>query len=202
MIRIDALRATFAILMTLGFVILFAVYQARRETEQNFASDVPPGVELGLVGDNQAEVGKPPPYFVLMDINGRVVELAAYRGQVVLVNFWATWCLPCRREMPDLAAMYERYQTDGFVVVAVNLAESRDRAKKFADDYDLSFPVVLDTTSEVSRAYRLSGVPESWIIGRDGTVIDRRIGIYSRSALEALVPEWLRAGAETPPSLP
>ncbi len=124
------------------------------------------------------QVGFLAPDFSLTTLDGRSVTLSDLRGQVVLVNIWATWCPPCRAEMPAIEATYRAYQNQGFVVLAVN-ATSQDKQadiQPFMDEFGLSFPVPLDIDGAVTRAYHVSSLPTSFFIGRDGIIRDMLIG--------------------------
>lgn len=159
-------------------------------------------LRLGANPGLQAEIGSPAPGFALMDTNGGTVQLRDFAGQMVLINFWATWCVPCRTEMPDLENAFREYELNGFVVVGVNLQESAIAASDFAKKYDLSFPVLLDSDGSVARAYRLSGLPESWVVGRDGILVQRKIGAFTRNELQMFLTELFKgilpAGLERP----
>lgn len=100
----------------------------------------------------------------------QVVQLADYRGQVVYLTFWASWCLPCRQEMPYLAQLLERHQAQGFAVLAVNVDSDVTLARAFAADYAMPFPVLLDTARNVSAAYRIPGYPTHYLIDRSGHI--------------------------------
>jgi cytochrome c biogenesis protein CcmG/thiol:disulfide interchange protein DsbE len=108
--------------------------------------------------------------FSLQTPDGRTLQLSDYRGQVVLLNTWATWCPPCRDEMPDLEAYYRKRQADGFVVLAVNSQESAETVAAFLEKNDFTFPVLLDPDGVVMKHYGIRGLPTSFFIDRDGTV--------------------------------
>ena len=127
------------------------------------------------------------PDFSLQTLDGRTVELSDYQGQVVLLNTWATWCPPCRAEMPDLEAYYREHQADGFVVLAVNSQESADTVAAFLEDHDFTFPVLLDTEGVVMNRYRIRGLPTSVFIDRDGNVHGVWTGQLSPARLRELV---------------
>jgi cytochrome c biogenesis protein CcmG/thiol:disulfide interchange protein DsbE len=110
------------------------------------------------------------PDFSLQTADGRTIQLSDYRGQVVLLNTWATWCPPCRDEMPDLEAYYRKRQADGFVVLAVNSQESAETVASFLEEHDFTFPVLLDPDGVVMRRYGIRGLPTSYFIDRDGVV--------------------------------
>lgn len=104
----------------------------------------------------------------LSDLEGNVHRLRDYRGRWVLINFWATWCPPCRMEMPSMQDLWEHFSEEPFVLLAVNLQENPERIRSFARRYGLAFPVLLDETGRVSRRFRVRGVPETWLIDPAG----------------------------------
>jgi peroxiredoxin len=108
------------------------------------------------------------PDFTLRGADGRNVRLDELRGQVVLVNFWATWCGPCREEMPHLNALYEKYRKSGFVLLGVNIDDDPRIALATAQKLNVAFPVLLDTDKKVSKLYDLSTMPSTVVIDRDG----------------------------------
>jgi len=110
----------------------------------------------------------PPSALELSDISGRVHRLSDYRGRVVLVNFWATWCEPCREEMPSLDRLQKQLGTRSFVVLAVNVDEPEARIAKFLSAMPLDFPVLLDAGSKLTRAWKVRVLPASFVISPDG----------------------------------
>ncbi len=110
------------------------------------------------------------PDFTLHAADGRNVRLDELRGQVVLVNFWATWCGPCREEMPRLNQLYEKFHKSGFVLLGVNIDDDPNTALTTANKLGVSFPVLLDTDKKVSKLYDLSTMPSTVVIDRDGKV--------------------------------
>jgi cytochrome c biogenesis protein CcmG/thiol:disulfide interchange protein DsbE len=128
------------------------------------------------------------PDLVLSDLDGVEHALTDYRGQVVLVNLWATWCPPCKAEMPTLEAYYQAHQTDGFVTFAVDDGDPADAVAAFVDQYSLSFPVLLDPTYQASdRAFKTRNLPSSFVIDREGNVRLRWVGEIDRATLEKYV---------------
>ena len=103
------------------------------------------------------------------------LSLSELRGKVVFLNFWATWCPPCRDEMPSMESLYRRYKDEGLEIVAVNLRESREQVHAFMVDYGLSFPAVLDA-GRVGAAYGVQAIPSSFIINREGQIVARLVG--------------------------
>ncbi len=122
----------------------------------------------------------PAPAYAAPDLEGDTVALADFRGDVVLLNVWATWCAPCRREMPGLQRLHETYGADGLHVVGVSIdARGAERAiRSFVDELGVTFTILHDPDERVTRTFRTIGVPESFLIGRDGAVAARWIGTF------------------------
>jgi len=118
------------------------------------------------------------PDFSLQTIEGETIQLSGLRGNVVLVNLWATWCPPCRAEMPAIQKMYEEYKDDGFMVIAVNMTNQDEinSIQPFLQEYELTFPVPLDTSGEVAKYYNLRSLPSSYFIDRQGIIREVVIG--------------------------
>ncbi|HEY2560123.1 MAG TPA: TlpA disulfide reductase family protein [Caldimonas sp.] len=112
----------------------------------------------------------PAPDFTLHAMSGQNLRLKEQRGRVVMVNFWATWCAPCRQEMPQLNRLYEKYRTSGFMLLGVNVDDDPSKAAEVAAKLGVTFPVLLDADKTVSKLYDLSTMPSTVIIDRDGKV--------------------------------
>jgi len=113
------------------------------------------------------------------DIHGEYVALQDFLGQVVLLNVWATWCGPCRQELPELRELHERWKDRGFTVVGVSVdaAKDADKVAGMARQFRLSYPIMLDPLGKSIEAFELRGYPTTFVLGRDGTVLWRRDGI-------------------------
>lgn len=131
--------------------------------------------------------GQPAPDFTLDSMAGTSVRLSDLRGQVVLVNFWATWCGYCLAELPDLAAVYQEHQAEGFVVLGVDTQESIEQVGGFLKSNYLPYPILLDMNGKVARAYRVSTIPMSFLIDRRGVMRVVLSGQRSRAALEETI---------------
>ncbi|MFQ5450193.1 MAG: TlpA disulfide reductase family protein [Nitrospinaceae bacterium] len=138
----------------------------------------------------QPSVGYLAPGFVLKNLEGKRVRLDSFRGRVVLLNFWATWCAPCRLEMPSFEHLYRRYRSRGLTVLAVSLDKAADaRVRSFAEDYGLSFPVLLDPESRAERLYPSPSIPFTFVIDQSGRVVARVDGAKnweSKDTFEAI----------------
>ncbi|MGW8269663.1 MAG: peroxiredoxin family protein [Burkholderiales bacterium] len=137
--------------------------------------------------------GPQPPGFALQDLEGRTHRLEDYRGRVVLVNFWATWCEPCRAEMPSIERLRADLGDRPFSVLAINLAEPRSRIEKFLAAMPLGFPVLLDRDTAVAKAWRARILPATYLVDRNGRVRQVHFGELDwssgagRRAVEALL---------------
>ena len=121
--------------------------------------------------------GSPAPEFSLPRLEGGgPLALESLRGQVVLVNFWATWCKPCEEEMPAMQRLYEALAPEGFELLAVSVDEDASLVADFVNRMGLTFPVLLDTDQAVARSYQTFRFPETLLIGRDGVVVERYVG--------------------------
>ena len=110
------------------------------------------------------------PDFLLEDLVGGELRLSDLRGKPIVINFWATWCAPCRKEMPQFVQAYEKYKDQGLEIVAVNLQEGKDISAKFADDYGMRFKVAIDRDGEVGDAYNLLGLPTTYFVDKAGVI--------------------------------
>lgn len=111
----------------------------------------------------------PAPPFTLKGLDGKNISLGDYKGKMVLLNFWATWCKPCREEMPAMQKLYDMFVDEGFVILAVSIDRGKVEAvKAFVDELKLTFPIALDPTQEVRNKYFVNALPTSYLIGPDG----------------------------------
>ena len=160
-------------------VVLIAIYAMRDSSDD--AGDA-----------EEAPVASTAADFELPGLDGQV-RLADFRGQYVLVNFWATWCPPCKAEMPDLFAYHREHQDEGFTLLAVNQQENAQTARSFMDANNFDFPVALDETGLVSMRYNVQGLPSSFLVGPDGNVVKTwPAGMISAATLERDVTPLLQ----------
>jgi len=147
---------------------------------------------LLLIGVIQAraDISGPAPDFTLKSRSGENVKLSELRGQVVMINFWASWCGPCRQEMPILEQIYRHYQPMGFTLLGINVEEDSSAANKVLKDISVSFPVLYDNKNQVSESYQVRAMPSTFLIDRDGQVRYMHKGY--QSGYEDAYPEQVR----------
>jgi thiol-disulfide isomerase/thioredoxin len=134
-------------------------------------------------------IGGTAPGFFLPELSGKVVDLSKVikNNKVTVVNFWATWCPPCRREIPEFIKFYRKYAGEKVAVIAVNLQESPANVKKFAKKNGMNFPIVTDVTGKVGDKYQISGIPTTIFIDRRGKIFYRIEGAIKLKTLEAKI---------------
>jgi len=137
------------------------------------AADLPP-----LSHSLSLQTPKSAPALKFKDIDGKTIDLAQLKGKVVLVNFWATWCPPCRREMPSMERLSQTFKGKPFVVLAVNVGENADTIEAFSSQLDitLTFPILLDTRSQGMRAWKVAGLPTTFLVDKQGRIVASAIG--------------------------
>ena len=138
--------------------------------------------------------GRPAPDFTLQTVAGETVTLSDLRGQVVVLNFWATWCPPCRAEMPALQEVYDARRADGLMVLAIDQNEPADLVASFRDEFKLTFPLLLDPGYAVSDRYRIGVLPTTFFIDRGGVIRDVVLGgPMNRALIESKVASLLES---------
>jgi peroxiredoxin len=123
---------------------------------------------LGAAAVQGKDMNEPAPDFTLKSRQGDNLRLEDFRGQVVMLNFWASWCGPCRQEMPLMDDIYQQYKDLGFTVLAVNVDENRDEAHRFLDKVPVTYPILYDPESQVSEQYNVQAMPTTVMIDRNG----------------------------------
>jgi cytochrome c biogenesis protein CcmG/thiol:disulfide interchange protein DsbE len=145
---------------------------AGQDQEVADAPTVPPvGVTVGMRA----------PDLALKALDGGTIRLSDLRGQPVMINFWAVWCGFCRTELPEMQQAFEAYRDQGFTILAVDVQEDRSVVEPFVDELGLSFPILLDSEAEVSRSYRVRGLPTSYFLDQNGVIIGRELGAIDKA---------------------
>ena len=136
--------------------------------------------------------------FELEDLTGKPKKLSSYRGKVVFLNFWATWCGPCRVEMPSMQRLYERFKKDGLEIVAVDLQEGRKQVQAFVNELELTFPVLLDIEGSVGQTYDARAIPTTYLIDREGLIFGKAVGAkeWDTPAMISVFSEIVGEGVE------
>jgi len=166
------------ILLVLGLILIVAsgYFIFKDVSLQNEPTTVP------------AQANYPAPELTLTDLDGITHSLADYHGQVVLVNLWATWCPPCKEEMPTLETYYNKYKEEGFTIIAVNDGDPTPDVIQFTKDYELTFPVWLDPTYiATEQAFKTLNLPSSFVIDKSGIIKLQWVGEINRQTLEKFV---------------
>jgi peroxiredoxin len=162
----DKWKLILIILILVGSFGLFSLYFIFFESKR-----LSPTVDYGT------RVGEAAPDFSLPTLKGNFVKLSDYRGKVVFLNIWATWCPPCREEMPSMESLYQRLKGREFEMLAVSIdRQGKEIVGPFVAKYGLTFPVLLDSENKTYKLYGLTGIPETFIIDRNGAVIFKVIG--------------------------
>jgi thiol-disulfide isomerase/thioredoxin len=189
----STLGVAFLVVVTIGVAIW--LFELRGGDAGSSGSDP----ALGIVAlsanptgeDPAAQEGRAAPGFLLRNLAGATVALEEFRGRYVLLNFWATWCPPCRAETPDLQAFHEAYAGKGWAVVGVNQQEEADEAEGFLARFEVTYPQLLDSDGEVSVGYRVGrGLPVTFLIDPAGVIQRVHLGRLSAGQLEALRLEF------------
>ncbi len=154
---------------------------------------------FGLRRTQQGPVqpGAAAPQFSLTTFDGQTLDTAQMRGQVIVVNFWASWCVPCEQEAAELQQAYENYKDKGVVFVGVNYVDTEPEARDYMARFAITYPNGPDLGTRISQAYRIRGVPETYIMGADGNLVEAKIGPYaSLDEIQASLDRALAATAE------
>ncbi len=138
----------------------------------------------GQGGGSQATPEGLAPDFSLNDLNGQQVTLSQYRGKPVMLNFWASWCGPCRIELPEIQALSQEHAGGDVVILGVDFGEQPDTVRAFAQQNGLTYRILTDENSTISRMYRVPGIPTTVFVNRQGQVVETHIGPISKSAAE------------------
>ena len=160
------------ILFSLHFVILLQ----RAHAEGHFWDD------LGIVRIDEKLAA---PSFRLKDLNGREVKLEDHRGKIVFLNFWATWCLPCRAEMPSMEKLYTQFKDRDFIILAVDLQEGTNKVRALKEKFELNFPILLDSDGGVGFMYGVMSIPTTYLIDQEGYVMGGALGARNWAREEA-----------------
>lgn len=198
----DALRDLAIPVLAIAAVVAGIVaVQMFREINAGVPAGASPGgeyytLELGSTGEGAPKLGEPAPGFHLLDPGGEMIRLEDFRGRPVLINFWATWCVPCRKETPDLVTLQAEWG-ETVQILGVNYYESADVAQEFVTSFAVNYPTPLDSYGEVTGSYKLTGLPETFFLDGGGIIRDHRIGQLRPDVARCIVA-GIRAGGHDP----
>ncbi|GED30905.1 MULTISPECIES: thiol-disulfide oxidoreductase ResA [Brevibacillus] len=140
---------------------------------------------------NAVKVGKAAPNFSLQQLNGPDMALSDLKGKGVVLNFWGTWCEPCKKELPALQQQYDQFKDKGLVVVGVNIGESTVAVEPFVKQFGVNFPILLDSQSQITKLYRIGPIPTTFFISPDGDVEEIFIGQLNEAMIAQKVSKIL-----------
>lgn len=177
--------------------LLSACSSEPKKTQSEGEAELPPTpetVEPTLTKEPEIgpEVSLQAPDFTLKDLEGKTISLSQFRGKTVLLNFWASWCGPCRAEMPHLQKFFEE-SGDDLTPIGVNLMEDRSQVERFAQKQGLTFPIALDLEGKVGSSYKVRSIPTTFFIDPEGIIRGKKVGMFGseeeiRSMLEDVMP--------------
>ena len=164
------------------------------------AQSQPPTLEQNTAASEGSQIGDLSPAFQLKDLDGKTVSLRDLSGRPILLNFWASWCSPCRTEMPYLQQAYDKWQGQGLVLLTIDLRDPVSAVSQFVQEGNYSMPVLLDSSGEVGAKYAVTVIPTTFFIGRSGIIEDRRIGSFrSLEAIESCLIKIMGQNEVTSP---
>ncbi|HDX9590995.1 TPA: redoxin domain-containing protein [Bacillus pseudomycoides] len=182
-----------AIVVVLLGLAGYAIYQQFGKEKVEVADNQKQSTEdeKEVIAQNGIEIGKVAPEFELSKLDGTKVKLSDLKGKKVIVNFWATWCGPCQREMPDMQEFYNKYQKD-VEILAVNYTASegtdgKEKVRKFGEEKGVTFPILLDTDIKVTTTYKVITIPTSYFVDTNGVIQDKFIGPMTVQEMEKRV---------------
>lgn len=174
---------------------LTAAFMACGSDDQNSPSDAPKTNTEARSGKTYKTDPIPAPNLDLKTLNGETINLADQDGKVLLVNFWATWCAPCRKEIPDLIDLHEKYKSDGLRVIGVATdQEGMEAVKPFVDEQNITYPIVLDTSKTIQGEFdQMYGLPTTYVVNPDGKIVRRVLGIFPVEEMRPTLTDMLQS---------
>lgn len=176
------MKKYFAIIVLIGLALWgFGTVQSNKSDSNMISSQ---GANVGL------EVGNLAPDFELKTVEGNSIKLSSLKGKKVILNFWATWCPPCRQEMPDMEKFYTKNKDSGIEILAINLLQtekSRADVPTFIQDFGITFPVVVDEQGSVGKLYKVSPIPASFIIDSEGVIQKKIVGPMTYDSMKSML---------------
>ncbi|MCJ7691638.1 MAG: TlpA family protein disulfide reductase, partial [Clostridiaceae bacterium] len=167
-----------------------AITKVENSKENSATPSTESTTEIEPASDESTAPDKTPALdFKLKDLNGKEVSLSDFKGKKVFLNFWASWCPPCKAEMPDIEEVYNETKDSDLVIIAINVGESRDTAKSFIEENNFNFKVLLDSDENISNQYKLLGYPTSYFIDTEGNIVSMKSGYMTLEEMKAHINE-------------
>ena len=196
MVKVDTLRRRFnsslawLVLGLLAIVLLgLLAAQGCASSAQNVRNDQ--NAEQGGLPP-APKVGRMAPDFILLDLDGNAVALSDFRGRAVFINFWATWCPPCRVEMPDIEAIHQGYKNKDVMVIGVDILEAENVVRQYVQQGGFSWTFVIDTTGEVADNYGIIAIPTSFFLDKEGVIRAVDVGAIAERAMESQLAKAMK----------
>jgi peroxiredoxin len=170
-----------AVLFLVAIAIVFCLYEYARHKSAHLNAGGPPG-----------SVGSTAPAFALKDVDGKALDLADYRGKVVLLDYWATWCVPCRSEIPHFVDFQDKYVSQGFQVMGISMDDGPQPVQEFYKQFKMNYPVAMGTTQLAESYGGILGLPVTFLIGRDGKIAAKYVGLTETSVIQQKLESLLK----------
>jgi peroxiredoxin len=170
-----------AVLFLVAIAIVFCLYEYARHKSAHLNAGGPPG-----------SVGSTAPAFALKDVDGKPFDLADYRGKVVLLDYWATWCVPCRSEIPHFVDFQDKYVSQGFQVMGISMDDGPQPVQEFYKQFKMNYPVAMGTTQLAESYGGILGLPVTFLIGRDGKIAAKYVGLTETSVIQQKLESLLK----------
>ncbi len=161
-----AVKSRLGVCLTLVGILFILLGCEQTQSKKDAQRSIPEGPRVGFRA----------PGFSGPTLQGQSLSLADYRGKVVMINFWATWCIPCRVEMPSMENLHEKYRGKNFEILAISGGEGKSMVQPFIENLNLSFPVLLDEQFEVHSKYQVSAIPSTFLVDKSGVITHRFFG--------------------------
>ena len=194
-LKLNPSRPGWATLGLLALFVLAAVQGCNSSVQEIRGGRLEATGAIGVDADDlepAPEIGRLAADFILADLEGNLVSLSDLRSKAVFINFWATWCPPCRAEMPEIEDLYQKHMNTDVAVIGVNLFEPEDKVREYVQRGGYNWSFVIDTTGEVTRNYGISALPTSFFLNSQGIIREVHIGSMTGNLMEAKLAEATR----------
>lgn len=183
-------RIIWSLAVILVLIALYVTKNYNKNDNKNTLNNTPTNNQVTDFANAPDTATGPAIDFTLEDLDGNKVSLSDYKGKKnVFVNFWATWCPPCRQEMPEIEKIYQEYKNKDLVILAVDIGEDKNTVSKFINENKYNFKVLLDSDGSVAKAYNTTSIPVSYFIDKNGNIKAKRIGAMTEEQMKSYVKQ-------------